>query len=81
MACSTTFKNKIAVTRARLGLAFFKPLIPHKQSSRNPKCLVVLTTEHIVQECPEHQYILNSLSIPDNLDEALNQRFLYIYSP
>lgn len=35
--------------------------------------LVVLTTERIIQERPEHRNTRNIFSIPDNLEEALNE--------
>lgn len=72
-----TICQEIAMTRARIGHTFLTRL---RLVSKDPepmcnKCPVFLTTERIVQLCPERQNPRNTLSIPDNLEEALNRWF------
>lgn len=68
-------RQEVTLTRARIGHSFLTHafLISKDPPPKCNKCQENLTIKHIIQDCPHLKSIRNNLSIPNNLEEALNE--------
>ena len=68
-------RQEVTLARVRIGHSFLTHsfLINKDSPPICNKCQEDLNIKHIIQDCPDLQYIRNTLSIPNNLDEALHE--------